>query len=173
MMILAILQHTPLWVWALLAGLLVLGWQQGRSRAVHPWRLVILPLVLAALGASSLMASLHHLPWAAGLWLLAVAVGALIGGRWGVPAGVHWDAEARRLMVPGSLLPMALILVIFSFKYAVGVYSAMAPAAVAQPGFVIGVALFSGLFSGVFLGRTARLLARTLPRTIAGHARNA
>lgn len=172
-MILAILQHTPLWVWALLAGLLVLGWQQSRARAVHPLRLVILPLALAALGASSLIASLRHLPWAAGLWLLAVAAGALAGSRWLVPAGARWDAAANRLMVPGSLLPLFLILLIFSFKYAVGVYSALAPAAVAAPGFVAGVAVFSGLFSGVFVGRTAMLLARTLPRTIGGHVHRA
>lgn len=172
-MILTILQHTPAWVWALLAGLLVLGGQQSRDRAVSPLRLVMLPLALMALGVSSLLGSLHLHPWSAALWLLAIGLAAWAGSRWLVPAGARWDAATQRLLVPGSLLPMALILVIFGFKYTLGVYGALAPAAVSAPGFVAGVAVCSGLFSGLLAGRTAGLLGRTRPHTIAAHAHRA
>ena len=45
-MFIAILQHTPVWVWGLLAVLVTLGLSQTRSRELSLTRVTVLPLVL-------------------------------------------------------------------------------------------------------------------------------
>ena len=63
-MILDILRHTPPWVWALAAGLLLLGLSQLRERRVAPVRLWVLPGVLLGMGLWSLSQSFTP-PWLA------------------------------------------------------------------------------------------------------------
>lgn len=53
-MLLQILTHTPVFVWALLAGLIALGVTQSRDRRVAPARLLALPALMLGLGAWSL-----------------------------------------------------------------------------------------------------------------------
>jgi hypothetical protein len=45
----AIVIHTPVWVWALYALLLFLGFQRTYDRTVPVWRELVLPLVVGSL----------------------------------------------------------------------------------------------------------------------------
>jgi len=153
-----VLEHTPAWVWALLAGLVILGWRQSRDRSASLGAVSGLPLgmmlfglwgTFAAFGRSPLM------PQALGLWLLAAGSAAgLLAPR---PARAWYDRATRTFDLAGSWLPMALFLLVFAVRYTVGVQLALHPALMEQPSFALPVASLYGAFSGIFLGRALQL----------------
>lgn len=162
-MILQILIHTPLWVWALLAALLLLGLWQSRARRVRRVQLMSLPLALLTLGLWSMAPGFVTQPVAAVLWLGAIAAATALGLRLPRPAAARWLADEARLMLPGSWVPLLLIVAIFSLRYAAGVGQGLHPewralAAVQWP-----LALVFGGLSGLFLGRALGLLQLTRP----------
>ena len=126
-MIITILSHTPVWVWGLLAALMALGFSQTRQRRLAPWRLLMLPLVVLGLGLWSMAPSFKALPLSALVWLAALGAGAaLLAGR-PAQAGAVWLPVEQRLQLPGSWMPMLLILGIFSIRYAANVGMAFNP----------------------------------------------
>ncbi len=85
-----------------------------------------------------------------------------------LPARTRYDAATRRFILPGSPLPLLLILGIFLTKYAVGVTLAMRPALGGETDFALSVAGLYGIFSGILLGRALRLWRLAMvPRAIA------
>ncbi len=160
-MIVNILSHTPVWVWGLLAALMVLGLSQTRQRHVAPWRLLMLPLVLLGLGLWSMAPGFMALPLTALVWLAALGAGvALMAGRT-APAGTTWLPAAQHLRLPGSWMPMLLILVVFALRYAANVGMAINPGWRHAPTLLLPLALLYGGFSGLFLGRALALLKLT------------
>ena len=167
-MILRILANTPLWVWGLLAALLALGISQMFTRSASLARVIFLPAAMIGLAIYGIFSVFGANPAVLLAWCAAAAfaVPALLSRP--VPAGTRYDAATRRFTLPGSPLPLLLILGIFLTKYAVGVTLAMRPALGGETGFALSVAGLYGIFSGILLGRALRLrrLART-PRAIA------
>jgi len=170
-MIVNILSHTPVWVWGLLAALTALGFSQTRQRHVAASRLLMLPLVPFGLGLWSMAPGFMAPPLAALVWLAALGAGvALLAGR-PAQAGAQWLPAQQRLQWPGSWMPMVLILVIFSLRYAANVGMAMNPGWRSAPEVLLPLALLYGAFSGLFLGRALALLkltrgpAAVLPRS--------
>jgi hypothetical protein len=159
--ILTIFKHTPLWVWALLAALLALGLSQLRQRRVAPLRLLILPAVLLGLGLWSMSGAFVKLPLVALAWLLALAAGGALGWQLPRPAAARWLADERRLLLPGSVLPLIVILTIFSLRYGSSVALALHPEWRADAAVQLPLALLFGAISGLLLGRTLRLHALT------------
>ena len=160
-MIVAILSHTPVWVWGLLAALLALGLAQTRHRRVAPPRLLWLPLALLSLGLWSMVQGFVALPAAAALWLLALAAGVALAAGRPPRAGAKWLPAEKRLALPGSWVPMLLIVVIFSLRYATNVGMALNPAWRSAPAVLLPLALLYGGLSGLFLGRALGLLKLT------------
>lgn len=153
-----ILANTPTWVWGLLGGLLVLGATQLRDRTASLARVSLLPAgmtVFSVWGTFSALGSSPLLPQAIGLWLAAgvVAFAALIPGR----AHARFDPVQRTYALPGSVVPLLLIVGIFLVKYVVGVELAMAPNLVRDTQYALTVAALYGAFTGIFVGRAARL----------------
>jgi len=160
-MIVNILSHTPVWVWGLLSALMALGLSQTRQRQLAPWRLLMLPLVLLGLGLWSMAPGFIALPLTALVWLAALGVGvALLAGR-PARAGAAWLPAEQRLQLPGSWMPMLLILSVFSLRYAANVGMAMHPGWRSAPEVLLPLSLLYGGFSGLFLGRALALLKLT------------
>ncbi len=163
-MLIQILTHTPKWVFALFAGLLVLGVSQLAGRHIGWRRVALLPLTMLGLslaGVVSAFASQH--PWALAGWAAAVAAtAALVMGR-PLPEGTRYDPASRRFAVPGSVVPLVLMMGIFVTKYTVGVALAMQPGLAEQAGLAGGLSVFYGTLSGIFLGRALRLWRLALP----------
>ncbi len=170
-----LLRGTPAGVWLLLAGLMAWGLSQCRQRSASLGRTVALPLAMAALGAWGVLAvsGAGGLAWEPlALWLAAaLASGALLWWlRPQAPAGTRYDAASRHFYMPGSLVPLLLILAVFCIKYAVGLETALDPAHVARPGFALAVAAVYGMATGCFLARAARLLRMARPARLAASA---
>jgi hypothetical protein len=156
-MFVEILRHTPLWVWGLLGALVVLGLAQARAREVSLTRVTVLPLVLAALSLSGVLSAFGHLPIALLGWTAGIAA-ALTTGRNIIPVrGASWSASTSTLNLPGSWLPLALILGLFAIKYFAGVTLVMHPQLASDPVFAGLCSLGYGVFSGLFLGRALSL----------------
>jgi hypothetical protein len=161
-MILQILQHTPVWVWALLLALLALGFAQTRPRSVPRSRLLLLPLALLALGLWTMAPNWVAQPLTLLVWLCMLGAFGLVGFRLPPPAGAHWQAETARLQLPGSWFPLVLIVTIFGLRYSMGVSLALHPAWRSALAVLLPAAATFGALSGLFLGRSLRLRALTL-----------
>ncbi len=155
--ILAILSHTPIWVWAIFALVLFLGYQHTRDRTISVWRLLLLPLILLLAAASSYASA-----GAAGLPTVpAVLVGLVIGGVGGWL--LERDGATRRL--PGGRLwlrgewgSLVQIVLIFVFRYAIAVIAAVNPMLATDPTWHIATVFVSTLLTALILGRTAARL---------------
>jgi hypothetical protein len=147
------LAHVPTWVYGLFALLLALGLLFTRPRAVHP---VVPSLMAVGFGCYSLYgvissfgASLTNiLPWAIGM-----AVSAFLGRPYFGPKELSRVAGSPKVLVPGSWLPLALMMGIFAVKFFVGVVRGAHLAVGTEAWFAPAVCLVLGLLSGGFTTR--------------------
>ncbi len=155
-----IVSNTPVWVWGLLAGLLALGLSQVRDRSVGLRRVTVMPLAMIGLSLWGTVSVLSRSPqFVIGLlaWIAAAVATLAVVASMPAPAGTRFDPAGRRFALPGSWVPLGLIVGIFLTKYAVGVDLAMQPSLAHDSHYALIVAAFYGAFSGTFAGRAARL----------------
>lgn len=151
--IVQILLYTPHWVFALLAGLLVLGLMQARTRRVSVWMALLLPVAMLILSLTGILQYVGVWLPALASWLLGVGAITALYFKMMDPETARYDADSGKLIIAGSWVPMLVILGIFSVRYALGVATAM-QFAIAQDGTVqLIVSLLLGAFSGIFLAR--------------------
>lgn len=167
-----IARNTPTWVWGLLAALMAVGLSQLRDRSASLLRVSIVPVGMTAFSAWGLVSAFGgspHLAPMLAVWLgsAAVVLAAMAPGR----STARYDAATRTYALPGSVVPLLLIMGIFLTKYGVGVELAMQPQLVADSSFVLPVAAAYGVFNGLFTGRAARLWRLALqPAALHTHA---
>lgn len=155
------LSHIPLWVPPLLLLLIVIGWRQSRTRWVRPGVLASVALGLAAWSLFSLRQGFGPgmaAAWAAGAWLPAYAAVLARGGRPRALQGLVAEQSAGRLrvQVPGSWLPLGLLLAVFGLKFGLGVAAGLRSPLLQQPLFA---ACMGGLLGALAGGLGARALA--------------
>ena len=163
-MLLQILSHTPPWVFVLLVGLVSIGYLQSRARRVSRRRMAVLPFAMLCLSCLGVWSSFGpSLPafvsWSCAL-LAVIAAGYVVAP----PQGVSYSPESGLFTVPGSWIPLALMMCIFLTKYAVAVARAFDPGASNSVGVVAITCTLYGLCSGAFLARALRV-ARVANRT--------
>ena len=161
-----IVRGTPLWVGALLAGLLALGYSGTRTRRVAAIRLALMPLAMLGLalwGVQSAFGASGHLPALGALWVLCFAAVLALGSRAAAPEGTSFDPASRQFRLPGSWVPLVLIVGVFLIKYGVGVQLALEPSLARNLGFATAVTALYGLLSGLFAVRTLRVLRMARP----------
>ena len=165
---LTIVQRTPVWVWGLLTGLLLLGVVQLRTRRLRLGRALAPAIGLALFGLISLIRDLSSTPWLLlGLLAWALGLGLLLwaGARTAPRAGTAYDPASRQFTVPGSVIPLLTIAAIFLPKYGVGVELAMQPALRLDPVFALAMAAGYGLLTGLFAARLIGLRRLATART--------
>lgn len=155
------LQHIPIWVFALLIGLIALGLVQTRTRHVRKQRLLGINIALTVFTLVGVIQQWRLTPWLALSLLSWAAMGLLVAwvfGQGAAPVNAAFDHETRRFTVPGSWLPLALFMTIFACKFAVGMTTAMAPELLDSLSAAIGISALYGLLSGILNARAWRLL---------------
>ncbi|MBB3194077.1 DUF6622 family protein [Roseateles terrae] len=171
--------HVPVWVWILLVALIALGLKQRQTQFVSRKRLLVLPAVWLVFGAWGVQkgfgqagtAGVAMVAWAAGL---LTSTGALVASGWPAstdsrtgqpqaPGAIDATGAQRAsglYRVPGSWLPMVVMLAIFCARFAVGMALGVRPS-LAQDATFAGIASLSfGLLSGFFVGRSLNILRR-------------
>jgi len=159
--VVTILAKTPLWVWGMLCALLVLGFSQMKSRQAGLTRTAVVPIAMAGLsiwGMASAFGASAQLAWVLAAWIAAAALVAALFALGDPAPGTRYDAAARSFALPGSVMPLLLIMGIFLTKYLVGVELAMQPRLGTDFEFAVSIAALYGVFNGLFTGRAVRLL---------------
>lgn len=154
-----VLRQTPLWVWGLLVALLALGASQLRDRSASLARVSLMPVAMTLFSVSgtySAFGATPHLGLAITAWLIASVLAFALVAR-GRAEGAQYDPARRRYHLPGSVVPLWLIVGIFLVKYVVGVDLTMAPQLVQDTEYVLCIAALYGAFTGFFVGRASRL----------------
>jgi len=151
--LLQILRGTPLWVLPLFIALIVIGYLQSKPREVGLARMAILPLALAVFSLSRVLAAFGAEPLGIAAWLAGTAAAVLLNRALKQPAGARWTAATGSFHVPGSWVPLALMMAIFFARYALAVSLVMAPAYAHSAAFAGAASFGFGLLSGTFLAR--------------------
>ncbi|MCJ8337328.1 MAG: hypothetical protein MJK10_02560 [Pseudomonadales bacterium] len=156
-MIIEILKHTPIWVFGLLVFLLILGLQQSRDRTVKKFLILPLPVGMVFLSYFGVFSSFGLSPISTGLWLAALVSIACLFAKCLPLKGVEFSTATARFSIPGSWVPLVLMMAIFFSKYLVAVLNALHPSLTMSSGFMILCCLVYGALSGVFVGRTVSM----------------
>jgi len=163
------IQHTPGWVWLLFLALICLGFLQSRTRTVPKARLLALPAAMLALSLHSLVATFGPLRLGLLAWLAGGMLTLLLHRVLGPPAGAGYAPDTRRYTVPGSWVPLMLMLAIFFARYAVAAATAIDASLRQANALVAAAGLVYGLLSWTFFAR-ARAVLRTAQYAPAGLA---
>ena len=144
----------PVWAFAILFALLVLGQRQSRTRRVAPGSVAILASAMFCLSLYGVVAAFGAqpaAPAALAAWALGIAGTVAFGTRLLGPHGLAREGDAVR--IPGSWWPMGLMMGIFAAKFALGFASAVGAPVVTQAWFTVAASLVFGLLSGGFVAR--------------------
>ncbi|MDM0011874.1 hypothetical protein QTH87_05415 [Variovorax sp. J22P168] len=152
-----IFMHTPKWVYVLFATLLWLGARQLFAHGLSLFRVTLLPVVMTGLSIFGVASAFGDSPSALLAWAAAALVLLAFVLRRPVPRGIRYEPGSRRFAMPGSAVPLVLMMGIFFTKYGVGVLLALHPQLARQAAFAIGISAFYGTFTGLFAGRALRL----------------
>ena len=147
--------HTPLYVWAILAFLIVRGIIALRTREVAVNKLFIIPIVMAVLSLVDVSAKFGFGGHGFTVWAATALVTVALLARFG-RARVAPTATPGRVSVRVSALPLVLMMAIFVTKYVSSIAVVLQPALRADGGFTAVVCVLFGLFTGYFVGRLAR-----------------
>lgn len=153
-----ILSHTPTWVFALFAGLLAFGLLQARDRNVKRSVAYVLPIAMVAYSLWGVQTSfgLKAVPLAT--WLAGMLLVTVVARRAFRQSALSFDPQQNRFFVPGSWVPLAVIMGIFFTKYALAVAQGRMGAPVG-PGAAAALSLLFGGLSGYFCARALALIA--------------
>ncbi len=156
-----ILRNTPVWVWGLLAVLTWAGLSQARARTASLARIVVMPVAMTALsiwGVTSAFGASPMFGYVMLMWMVIAATTFALIASMSPPAGAQYDGATRTYSLPGSWVPMALILGIFLVRYWVNVEIAIQPQLKGDGQYTLVVGALYGFLSGIFAGRAARLV---------------
>lgn len=158
-MLMQMLTHTPLFVWAILAFLIVRGVLATRERDANIRKLFIIPAVMLVMALQDIATrfGLHGAPLAAwGAGVLATALPIWFLGRARIVAGSTEGNTAGSLRLRGSWAPLGVMLAVFAIKYAAIVATVLNPQLRHDTLFAVALCAASGLSNGYFLGSLAR-----------------
>lgn len=149
----AIINGTPVWVWVLLAVLLARGIKSLQSRTSQLSRIAIVPLMFAGWGIIHLVTD-PLAGWSAVLAWALCALGGVLGGVY-LASRTRFivDPFANTVMLPGSIVPLVLIIAAFATKFWLGVEVATVTDVSALTTYTVIDAAVSGVIAGLFAGR--------------------
>lgn len=155
-----ILQNTPYWVWGVFILLLVLGLSQTRTRSVSRILVFVLPLIMVPLSFSAIAGAFGIRPLPVIAWVLGIAAALTLNSFiFRAPAGVRYQHDSRKFEIPGSWMPLILMMVIFFARFVIGVTRATNPALVGTGAFAGVVSAILGLCSGLFVARAMKVFS--------------
>ena len=165
-----IIRHTPQWVWGILAAIVLLGVLQLRDHSLARLRVALLPVGLGAfsmLGTVSVF-GMHPLVLAA--WSVGWSALLMLGRRVAWSPGVRHDAAGDRFLVPGSTLPLLLMLGVFVVRYFVTVTLVFHRDWAAESAFAEAVSVVYGGLSGLLAARALTILSSARRAPTLAHA---
>jgi len=161
-----IITGAPIWVWPLLALLVLVGLRARQDRTVHVGLIYALPLLgvlavrsTAALGAPS---------W---IWVI-FAIAYFAGGLIGYWLQCRWIVGriSNKVQLAGENVTLTVMMIVFWANFVTGLLLAIAPDVYASAPFVSGFAAILALCGGSFTGRALRVIAWQTTSVPSNHA---
>ena len=149
----SILRHTPSWVFILFALLICIGIAQSFTRRRTLYGAVLLPVAMIMLSGYGVISVFSFRAEIAAAWICGIAAALTLCETLCIWKNISWSASDKRLIVPGSWLPMALIIGIFTAKFYVGAALAMDRGLALDIVFAASVSCAYGFLSGIFFAR--------------------
>ena len=148
-----IMQKTPPWVYLLFIALLVFGIKQKRDRTASKAALLLLPVGMIIFSLFDMTTNIGI----SGYQLMSWSTGAVIAWplalRLLTPQNIGYDATTGKVFVPGSWVPLIIIMGVFSVKYVQGAITALSPQTTNTVLFLWLFSFFNGVFFGIFSAR--------------------
>lgn len=154
-MLIQILTHTPLYVWAILALLVYRGVVAMREREVRFGKLFIVPLMMLALSLHDIAMKFGFDSIALPAWAAGAALTSLLVLRFGSDRIIAGTGPGL-VRIGGSAMPLAMMMATFLTKYAASVSLAILPHLGQKTLFAAAVCALFGVLNGYFLGGLAR-----------------
>ncbi len=149
--------NLPTWIYVLLATLLWLGYTQTKTRHISRLRITVLPIIFLGLSLYSVMHVPHALVAALVAWGIGIRLAFRLNDRINYGKGVSMDADREHYVVPGSWLPLMLMMSVFVVRFIQG-YLVGSHTIDPDSFYTITVsALVSGTISGTFLARAVQI----------------
>jgi hypothetical protein len=150
-----ILAHTPVWVFPLIATVIWLGSRSLSERTLTLRSLILLPLVILMLSIGGSIATSANPLLAVVGWVVAAALGGAVGcSASRQPRSI--DVAAGDIIVPGSVVPLLVIIAIVAWRYVFGYLYGRYPALRADGDYALALIVGNALLGGVMLGRACR-----------------
>jgi hypothetical protein len=157
--VITVLRYTPWWVWPLLILIIWLGIRGLRPYQTTPERVTFLPALFTGIALISLAQTAAR-PTAILVWLAGFVVGGLVGALWTYRLPVSVEKDRRLISVPGSAFWLAVGLVLFGARYAMGIYLGFHRAARQEVFWIVLPFAISGFGCGMSLSWWAVLMWR-------------
>jgi len=157
-MIIDIVTHTPIWVFILFIGLLLLGYMQTKDRKIKIGSIFILPISMILLSIFGIISTFGIMPTALFLWFFGIVIALMMNAQSSCSRRVKYSSFEKVFFIPGSWKPMILILLIFFIKYFVGVVTSLELEVIKQIEFIVVISILYGLISGMLLSRSIAIL---------------
>jgi len=150
--------QVPMWPFAILALLVALGVWQRRTRELNA-------AAPAAIAAAFLAYSIYGVVSSFGVglpslvaWVVGLVLALTVGRPVFAPRGLMPAAQPNRVLVPGSWLPLVLMLCIFAAKFLAGFVAGARLERGHSAWFAPAVGLVLGASSGAFVVRAIAVL---------------
>ncbi len=141
----------PVWPFAILAGLVLLGVRQSRDRVIEPGAMARMALAMLAFSLYGVTTAFGASALPVLAWAVGFAASVFLGGPVLAPRGLAREGDAVR--VRGSWLPLALMVGIFVAKFALGFATGVGAHVLQAAWFVAMASAVFGMFSGAFAAR--------------------
>lgn len=144
----------PVWVWPLLAGLVLLGLRASRTRTIKAVVFYLLPLTGLIAVNTALKLPNPELVWPT--FTVAYIAGILLGYR----LQPRWllEKSGRTVTLAGEWVTMTVLMIIFWMNFAKGMVLAVAPDLYSSPVFLVAMVLLVSVASGTFTGRALNVV---------------
>jgi len=146
-----IITGTPWWVYLLLIVLIYRGVRSLSPRRMKLMKLFIMPIIFVFLFSSKMGAD-------PATYLMFLAIGCCLGWFLYRKMQIKADKIKKIILIPGSIIPLILIIFGFCQGYFMGYETAVHPEIFHIVWVSILMVSISGILSGIFIGRTALYL---------------
>ncbi len=158
-MLIQIITRTPVWVWGLLLLLIYFGILQSKRRELPKRRIAILPIVMISLSLAGILSAFGANWIGLAGWLIALVLVVLISQQIKPNSHITFSPTTQKFSVPGSWLPLYLMMAIFFTKFIVSVSLAIRPDFSKMTAFIFASSFIYGWLSSIFLVRSWRVWA--------------
>jgi hypothetical protein len=153
MMIIEIIKSTPTWVFLLFALLIFKGIMATQPKTIKLSKLFIMPILFLCL-------TKQKISYISEYFIVFLAIGCIIGWLIYKKTKIRTDKENKLLFLPGSIIPILLIIAAFTKGYLIGYTTAVYPKFAHTAAFKHSMMAISGILTGVFIGRTVIYLSK-------------